>query len=223
MRAPIVRRFRIAYEKTGALRAISHRDLIQVLTRALRRSHLPLRYSEGFSPRPKISFAPPLPVGVNGRTELLDAELTRPHSPDDFLVIANRHVPGGLSFIGAESLLVGAPGLSEVAVRSRYRFTPLTDLPPPRTQELMDSPTLTVDKRTKKGDQTTVDVRPLLHAVTLVEGSVDVDMDASPQTIPPLTMARLLWDGLPENVFDVLDIDRVGFMTATGRLVRPRG
>ncbi|MDD3642027.1 MAG: TIGR03936 family radical SAM-associated protein, partial [Candidatus Krumholzibacteria bacterium] len=68
-------RYRFQYRKTGRARYLSHRELTNVLHRALRRSGLPLRFSEGFHPHPRISLGPALAVGMSGETEFFDAEL----------------------------------------------------------------------------------------------------------------------------------------------------
>ncbi len=67
---------RITFAKVGSLAFISHLDFFHCLIRALKRARLPLRYSEGFNPRPKISFALPLSVGMEGLAEIVDISLT---------------------------------------------------------------------------------------------------------------------------------------------------
>ncbi len=69
-------KLRIRYQKTGDLRFLSHLDLIRAFERGFRRAGLPLSLSEGFSPHPKLSFGPPLPVGVSSESEYLDVILS---------------------------------------------------------------------------------------------------------------------------------------------------
>lgn len=69
-------RYRAVYSKTGRARFLSHRELINIIQRALRRTGLPLRFSEGFHPHPKISLGPSLAVGMEGGAEFFDFELT---------------------------------------------------------------------------------------------------------------------------------------------------
>ncbi len=68
--------YRITFAKTGALSFISHLDFNHSFIRILKRASLPLRYSEGFNPRPKIAFGLPLSVGMEGINELVDISLT---------------------------------------------------------------------------------------------------------------------------------------------------
>jgi len=71
-------RFRVRYEKGRRARFLSHLDILRAVTRALASSGLPVAYTHGFNPHPRISFGPPLPVGVTGEAEFFDIELTRP-------------------------------------------------------------------------------------------------------------------------------------------------
>jgi radical SAM-linked protein len=70
----------MAYTKKEEARYIAHLDLTRVFDRALRRAEITVAFSEGFNPHPKISFGPPLPVGVTGRREFVDIDL---QSPED--------------------------------------------------------------------------------------------------------------------------------------------
>lgn len=69
-------KLRIRHQKTGELRFLSHLDLVRAFERGFRRADLPLSFSCGFSPRPKISFGPPLPVGVSSESEYIDLVLS---------------------------------------------------------------------------------------------------------------------------------------------------
>ena len=91
----LVFRYRIVFEKRGRVRFLSHLEMLNVIQRALRRSGLPLSYSEGFHPHPKLSAGPSLAVGMEGFGEFLDVELLEPAGPTPELL--NRFLPPGLS------------------------------------------------------------------------------------------------------------------------------
>lgn len=97
-------RARFCFSKTGSARFLSHLELMSAVTRAARRAHLPLRYSQGFHPLPKLSFGPPLPVGMESLEEYLDIELTAPVEPADLLERLNLQMPDGVRFLTAASL-----------------------------------------------------------------------------------------------------------------------
>ncbi|MDE2863103.1 MAG: TIGR03936 family radical SAM-associated protein, partial [Chloroflexota bacterium] len=79
--APRITR-RLRFDKAGPARYLPHNDLITALVRALRRINAPLAYSQGFSPKPRLRFGPPLPVGHCGRGELVDFEFSDPGPGD---------------------------------------------------------------------------------------------------------------------------------------------
>jgi radical SAM family uncharacterized protein/radical SAM-linked protein len=78
-------KIRVEFSKTGRLKHLSHLELVTLLHRAIRRAGFPLEYSKGFHPSPKISFGPPLGVGIAGLSEYFDMEIVPP-----FDLIINR-------------------------------------------------------------------------------------------------------------------------------------
>ena len=91
-------RYRLAYTKEGAARFISHLEFSSSFSRALRRAGLPLRYSQGFHPLPRVTFHEALPVGMECRHALCDIELTEPMPAGDILQRLNRELPGGVDY-----------------------------------------------------------------------------------------------------------------------------
>src|SRR5580765_6583357 len=78
---PTVQRLRVRYAKRGRLRFTSHRDFARAFERALRRAEVPMAYSAGFSPHPKISYAGAAPTGVASEAEYLEIGLARECAP----------------------------------------------------------------------------------------------------------------------------------------------
>lgn len=76
---------RIRFSKTGALVYIGHLDVMRYFQKLFRRAHLPVRYSEGFSPHQILSFTPPLPLGMESEGEYADVELTEPVTTQEAL------------------------------------------------------------------------------------------------------------------------------------------
>src|SRR5882757_2414384 len=81
--APIVQRVRIRYAKRGRLRFTSHRDFARAFERALRRAEVPMAYSAGFTPHPKISYVGASPTGVASEAEYLEIGLSRTMDVDE--------------------------------------------------------------------------------------------------------------------------------------------
>ncbi|MBC7337876.1 MAG: DUF2344 domain-containing protein, partial [Clostridia bacterium] len=96
-RLTVRQRVRIRFSKTGDLRFIGHHDLVRTLERLFRRAELPLAFSQGFHPKPKISFPLALALGLEGRNEVLELELTEALSTDEILARLQRATVPGLA------------------------------------------------------------------------------------------------------------------------------
>ncbi len=90
-------RFRIDYSRLGRSRLLSHLELLQLFFRAFNRAGLPLHYSQGFNPSPKVSFSPALPLGTESRAEYLFVDLVEDIDPPVWLAQLNSQLPEGLS------------------------------------------------------------------------------------------------------------------------------
>jgi len=113
-------RFRIQFEKGSEMRFISHLDLMRTWERTLRRSGLPLAYSQGHHPHLKMSFGPPLPLGYRSRAEVFDLELSRP--PDlDLAERLDETLPDGLRVLAVKPILFKTPSLMSQLEGASYR------------------------------------------------------------------------------------------------------
>jgi radical SAM family uncharacterized protein/radical SAM-linked protein len=117
------RRYRARFGKSGRLRFLGHLDLTRHLLRALRRAGLPLVYSQGFNPKPRVSFAPALAVGVASEGEYLDFELSRPLPAEGLRETINAALPAGIRFRAVREIRAGLPGLGDAIRAARYRAT----------------------------------------------------------------------------------------------------
>jgi len=104
-------RWRIIFTRGEELKYLSHLDLMRLWERAFRRAGVPLAYSQGFSPHPRLSLAAPLPVGVTGLGELMEVFLKRP-LPRHRLAPALAHsLPRGIEVLGLDPAPPQAPSL----------------------------------------------------------------------------------------------------------------
>ena len=111
-------RLRVRFCRGEELKFISHLDIIRLWVRALRRARIPLEYTEGFSPHPRISLAVPLSVGVTADNELLDISISKVVSPHWFVETVNRQLPEGMKVLEATPISPNVPSL-----QSQVRFT----------------------------------------------------------------------------------------------------
>jgi radical SAM-linked protein len=195
-------RVRIRFCKQGDLRLLGHRDLARLLERLFRRAGLRLEMSEGFHPKPRVSFPSALALGIEGRDEVVELELAEPVDAESLLERLRAHAVDGLGFRGAELL---PPGTKKAQVQS---VTYEAAIPAARRAEtadragrLWDSPRSVVP-RGDGGPE--VDVRAALAELTLVEGRLRMRLRASPQrsagprdVLAALGLADLLEQGFP--------------------------
>lgn len=98
---PPVQRLRLQYAKRGRLRFSSHRDFARAFERALRRAQIPMAYSAGFHPHPKISYVGAAPTGVASEAEYLEIALAEVRDPDQVAQAIDAVLPEGLDIIRA--------------------------------------------------------------------------------------------------------------------------
>ncbi|MBN2027390.1 MAG: DUF2344 domain-containing protein [Actinobacteria bacterium] len=116
-----MRRLLVKYSKEGDASFLSHREAMHALERALRRSGLPLSFTEGYSPRPRMSFSPALPLGVAAKAEYLEVVLLE---DVDSMVVKerlNQALPEGLKVREVQPLAPTMPKLSRWARYGLFR------------------------------------------------------------------------------------------------------
>jgi hypothetical protein len=114
-------RYRIRYQKVGAIRFTSHRDLLRIFRRSLAAADVPVCYSRGFNPHPRFSFGPSLRTGWEGLDEYLDVQLEQ--VTDDLDSRLNSRLPDGLKIVGCSSLGDSVPKLSTDIKAASYEVT----------------------------------------------------------------------------------------------------
>jgi radical SAM-linked protein len=118
--APVTQRLRLRYAKRGRLRFASHRDIARAVERALRRAEIPIAFSAGFTPHPRISYAGAAPTGAASEAEYLEIGLTRPRDPDELRRALDEALPRGLDILAA---VPAAPGpLADRLAASLWRI-----------------------------------------------------------------------------------------------------
>lgn len=111
------------FSKTGALRYIGHLDLQTLWERAARRAGLPLAYSHGFHPQPKINFASALPLGYSSRAEVLDMRLQEDMDPAELRSRLTAAMPAGIAVLEVRAVEEEAPALQTQVAAAEYEVT----------------------------------------------------------------------------------------------------
>jgi len=120
-------RLRVRFSRGQELKFISHLDIMRLWQRAFHRAGIPLAYSEGFSPHPRISLAAPLPVGVTSETELMDVFCTRWSSPHLFTTAVGQQLPTGIEILQVYPIAPTMPSLQSQIRYAEYKVEVTTE------------------------------------------------------------------------------------------------
>lgn len=112
--------YRLRFIKEKNTKFLSHLDLIKAFERAFRRGQLPIAHSEGFNPRPKMSFGPALPVGIGSTDEYFDIQLLEDREPQLIEEVLNRSLPDGLKILMVKKIKNHVKPLNAVLNRASY-------------------------------------------------------------------------------------------------------
>jgi radical SAM-linked protein len=195
-------RVRIRFCKQGDLRLISHRDLVRAMERVFRRAGIAVRMSEGFHPKPRMSFPSALGLGIAGRHEVVEIDLDEGLPASELLATLATFAPVGLEFLTAE---VVAPGSRKAQARS---FTYETEPPEARRAELPAAIERLLSATSwpiaRPGQTSPIDVRPLIEDLRVEGGRLRMRLLASHEAgaRPRDVLAALGWhDDLDGSVW----------------------
>jgi radical SAM-linked protein len=184
---------RIGFAKRGPVRFISHRDVARAFERAFRVAELPVAFTRGFSPRPKVSFGPALAVGYESDAEYLDVECTHEIHRDQVEDVVNAALPEGMAVTGVSALADRAPALQEVITSLAYRVT----LEPVAAEVLSGAVDALLARRelsievSRKGERAVEDIRPCILSLAVRTPS-DMAGDAPTLELEVATRPRTL-------------------------------
>ncbi|MEW2398598.1 TIGR03936 family radical SAM-associated protein [Streptomyces sp. NPDC046862] len=147
-----MQRIRLRYTKRGRLRFTSHRDFQRAFERALRRAEVPMAYSAGFTPHPKVSYANAAPTGTGSEAEYLEIALTEARDPDKLRELLDESLPAGLDIVDAVE--ARTPGLADRLTASVWELR-LDGVSPEEAERAVvafeAAETIEVERQTKKG------------------------------------------------------------------------
>lgn len=179
---------RLRFTKHGPVRFISHRDVARALERAFRVAEVPLAFTQGFSPHPKVSFGPALAVGYESDAEYLDLELTREVDPSWLASAVSAALPDGMAVTGVAWLADRVPSLQEAICALAYRVD-LDGADPVAVAAAVAeflARTDVVVPVMRKGEERIDDIRPSVLALHLPrpdEATVVVEVATRPRTL----------------------------------------
>ena len=217
---------RILFEKTGSAVWMSHLDLMRLFQRAFQRAKLPLKHTQGFNPRPSVSIALPLSVGVESRCELLDFELDGVTVPcDEITALLNQTLVSG---VVVHNTYETGRKLRDLALLDCVVTLEYDRGVPEGAQSaivsLFGSESVLVAKKTKNGIQEQ-DIVPMIRKYAVVQpeaGVLEIHARICCQnpTLNPAQMVAAIEKYLPDFAPDFSKCSRVEIMDAQEEIFR---
>lgn len=225
---------RVKYCKDGPIKYISHLNLAQAFTRALRRADIPVVISDGFNPRFRISFGPPLPLGISSTSEYLDIRLKEEIKVEELTERLNLILPQGLKILQAKTIPSSADSLVKIIDKASYIITlkikgklldssvknqenKLKELEQEiekNNKRFLNLDKITVEKQTKNGIKM-VDIRPSILDISvkkfkkqILELGLEIKIGQQ-GNLNPRYVTRA-WISNSDNNFDIQQICRDG-------------
>lgn len=165
-------RHRIIFGTERTLAYVSVLELGACWERALRRARVPLKYSQGFNPRPRMNFAAPLPVGCGSCADMLDITLEEPQSSESIARALQPVIPMDLTIVSIAPIVDEAPTLSEVLNEAEYKVW-LSDVDPctvkAAARNLLAVESIALPRRGRRHRGKTYDLRALIVDLKVVE------------------------------------------------------
>jgi radical SAM family uncharacterized protein/radical SAM-linked protein len=217
---------RLMYHKVAAVRFISHLDLLRELERTFRRADLPMVYTEGYAPRPKLSAGPPLALGWTSSAEWIDLELAGEWSDRklaDLLLLLNACSAPGIEFVKAAVMPAGTGSLVADIATSTYRArlpSPPFDSSRARLESgvaAFEAAEVVQIERHRKRRVRHVDIRPLVHdlRVTAVDTIIMTVATSSGGSVKPTEVLQAAL-GLDEHDVPLVHIHKLVATLASG-------
>ncbi|XVQ09171.1 TIGR03936 family radical SAM-associated protein [Spirillospora sp. CA-255316] len=194
--APVIQRLRVRYAKRGRLRFTSHRDISRAVERAVRRAGIPVAFSAGFSPHPKISYAGAAATGVASEAEYLEIGLIETRDPARVRADLDAALPDGLDIV--DVVAAGREKTSALADRLeasewRVRLDGVREIDAARAvAAFLEAAAIEVERLTKKGRRR-FDVRAAVSALEALEaGAAETDRRAAEAADAPCAILRMV-------------------------------
>jgi radical SAM family uncharacterized protein/radical SAM-linked protein len=161
-------KYKLTFSKMGLARYIGHLEMAKIFTRGLRRAKIPVNYSRGFHPMPKISFMDTLPTGMQSEAEQMILSLTAAMHPEEIMAKLGQHLPLGFDISGC-SVYTGknaspATDRLDYHVQLKDGFFSQNDL-----NWFFDQPRLNFERTGKRGNSVQVDLKSAVHEIEIID------------------------------------------------------
>ena len=192
-------KIRIKFSKQGVMRFIGHLDIMRYFQKAMRRAHIDIAFTEGFSPHMIMSFAAPLGVGLTSDGEYMDIEIRTPVSSEDAIHQLNEVMVEGMKVLSFRQIEEGKAGkamslvaAADYTVSFRPGYEPEGDWQS-KLEEFIQKDSILVLKKTKKSEVET-DIRPMIYQLSVKDDKVHMTLatGSAANLKPELVMSAFL-------------------------------
>ena len=192
-------KIRIKFSKQGVMRFIGHLDIMRYFQKAMRRAHIDIAFTEGFSPHMIMSFAAPLGVGLTSDGEYMDIEIRTPVSSEDAIRQLNEVMVEGMKVLSFRQIEEGKAGkamslvaAADYTVSCRPGYEPEGDWQS-KLEEFIQKDSILVLKKTKKSEVET-DIRPMIYQLSVKDDKVHMTLatGSAANLKPELVMSAFL-------------------------------
>jgi len=171
----VISKIRIRFSKEDEARFISHREVNNTLVRALRRAKLPVAFTQGFTPHPKISFSQPTSVGIESCAEFVDIELHTEIDPNQLMNRLNDTLPKNLRILESREIPRDTPHPSNQIIQSIYRVSVPKTLAgnseelQAKIQKFMDHHEIWFERQKYGKKSEKINIKPLVEEIRIVD------------------------------------------------------
>ncbi len=221
MQANYVQRLRLEFAKVGPTRFIGHLDLAKALERSLNRAQVPLAYTQGYNPRPRMQLAAALPLGFTSECELADIWLLEAINPQTANRAMAPKMAPGIELKAVNEVELSEPALQNLVQEAIYLATIKSELD---QQQIIASITqfLSATSVVRERRGKTYDLRPLVHELALSDRPAFPGAADSPGNDLALSMRLSMLPGKtgrPDEVLDALGLDPLEALIHRKRLI----
>jgi radical SAM-linked protein len=210
-----MQRLRLRLGRGEEVKFISHLDMVRFWERAFRRARIPLAYSQGFTPHPRLSVAAPLAVGVTSEAELMDIWLNRWMPPQSLMMMVKIQLPGGFNIFDVWEVGLTIPSLQSCLAFAEYRVEMRSEQDEQWVKDsiysLLQAKELpwhhyrgtkihSYDLRTLIGDLWVIDSRPKRSEGSIYVLGMRLRCDANGSGRPEQVVAALGFSQYPESI-----------------------
>lgn len=200
MQANYVQRLRLKFSKSGPTRYIGHLDLARALERALNRAHIPVSYTQGYNPRPRMQFASALPLGFTSGGELADIWLEEEIEPAQAREQMMERMAPGIVVHEVWEVPLSAPAMQASTLETEYLVTFIDPIEREILQERVES-LLAAETCMRERRGKTYDLRPLILSLTLE------DSEEGEICLRTRLMLKPGKTGRPDELLEALAVD----------------